>query len=79
MNVEDEPIAMLEGYAAQRADQFVVVDGGPELRVLPLNAPCYHKSEPLRLLRLESKSDLTDGGVRLKLALGRPLKEPLAV
>lgn len=70
-NVGHEPITILEGYKTELSGDDIILHGGPELCSIALNAPCYHKSVPGRLLRLAVKEESPDYQVILKLRRAR--------
>jgi hypothetical protein len=73
-NVGEEPITILQEYPSEVRGDDVIVEGGPELCAIALNAPCYHRSVPDRILRLAVKEDSPDYKVRLFLRRGRPFR-----
>ena len=71
---DDSSLADLSSYAAiQLTPGLYRITGGPELGELPYKQPCFHPASPARLLRIDGKQTMQDGGVQIDLGLGRPI------
>ncbi|WP_189639382.1 hypothetical protein [Paramylibacter ulvae] len=71
---EGVSLADLSSYTAiELAPGPYRIAGGPELCELPFRQACFHPASPARLLRIDRKQKMPDGGVQIDLGLGRPI------
>ena len=70
------PLVLFKNYALEKGESDYYLDGGTELCTLKIGVPCFHVSRPERLLRVDQKSRTKNGGVRVRLGLGRPINDP---
>lgn len=74
---EGENLIILKGYKIERHPNSVIFRGGPELCTLPLKSACFHDEYPSRLLRIDSKSEVTTGEIEIHCGFGRPITNPM--
>jgi hypothetical protein len=71
---EGVSLADLSSYTAiQLTSGPYRITGGPELCELPYRQACFHPASQARLLRIDEKQKMQDGGVQIDLGLGRPI------
>ena len=75
LSLESQPVVMLKEYTFERDSDGYFVDAGIELCALRITMPCFHASEPGRMLRVDKKLGLGEGRIRIKLGLGRPIND----
>lgn len=68
-------VVLLKGYELQKDASGYFVDTGIELCPLKIGMPCFHSSEVSRMLRVDRKTSTEGNAIRIRLGLGRPIKD----
>ena len=66
---------MLKGYTLEKDSVGYFVEAGMELCMLKITMPCFHASELKRLLRIDKKTGIGKGRIRIRFGLGRPIND----
>ena len=70
-----QTVVMLKGYTLEKDSVGYFVEAGMELCMLKITMPCFHASELKRLLRIDKKTGIGKGRIRIRFGLGRPIND----